>query len=350
MSVANFIPSIWNASLVTRFAAHEVLAATMNRQYEGDARRGNKVKITGSSTPTIQNYATGTGGVARTMNTEKPNTVQIDLNIDQEKGFQFEVDDIDATQAAGSFGPIMSDSAAALVEDAEAFLAAQLLSEGMPIGDRTVATTADAAIGATKLVAGWNAFQRHDIGKAITGTNVPASSKITDVSNDGTTATINNALTVAAATGDVLTIGTDPTAVATGDDAYNMALSLATALTNNKVPLSNRFLAVNGAYSQFLLGANSKLSNVNTSGMSEGLRDAVIGRLLGFTVVTTPLLTADPSIPTAVGYHGSASAYVSQIDKNEAFRSHDSFADVFRALHVYGGKTVRPQAIQIYQP
>ena len=51
----------------------------------------------------------------------------------------------------------------------------------------------------------------------------------------------------------------------------------------------------------------------------------------------------------AVAFHQPALAYVSQVNEQEALRDQDSFADRVRGLHVYGGKIVRPTAVQIYK-
>ena len=46
-----------------------------------------------------------------------------------------------------------------------------------------------------------------------------------------------------------------------------------------------------------------------------------------------------------MGGHMSACATASHIAKTEVVRDPDSFSDVIRGLHVYGGKVLRPEAI-----
>lgn len=273
MAIANFVPEIWSSALLVRFAESEVVAGTVNRQYEGDATRGNTVNITSITTPTVVDYS-----VSRTITAQDLADTTQALLIDQEKAFSFNVDDVDRVQAAGSFEPVTRDAAAALVEDSETFILDRMKAQG------TMTT--------------------------------------------GTSAGSTNILNAA--------------------DAYDEVNKIRTAMRNAKVPAGDRFLVVNPDYAEFLLGADSKLSSVDTSGSPAGLRDAVIGRLLGFTVLESPLLT-NANGPIAVGYHRSAVAYVNQIDKVEALRNQTKFADIVRALHVYGARVVRPTAVHGFQ-
>jgi hypothetical protein len=80
------------------------------------------------------------------------------------------------------------------------------------------------------------------------------------------------------------------------------------------------------------------------SGDTQGLREAALGRLLGFDIYTSENLpvTAKPQV---LAFYRPAVAYVSQIEKTEAMRATDKFADRLRGLHVYGAKVVRPTAV-----
>src|SRR5690606_29174866 len=122
----NFIPQIWSAALLTRFAANEVVLPTVNRSYEGEARNGNRVNITSITTPTVQDYKAS----GRTITPEALSDTQVPLLIDQEKAIAFKVDDVDRVQAAGSFEAVTADAARALVEDAESYVLGKMMSEG----------------------------------------------------------------------------------------------------------------------------------------------------------------------------------------------------------------------------
>lgn len=141
--------------------------------------------------------------------------------------------------------------------------------------------------------------------------------------------------------------GGTPTDITDGEGAYAMVLALRRQLSQLKAPLGDRYLAVNPAFSEFLLGADSKLSQADMSGSPAGLRDATIGRLLGFNVVETALLS--PSLACAVAYHRSAVGIASQLDKTEALRDPKRFADIMRGLHVYGIKILRSASVLYWQ-
>ena len=76
-----------------------------------------------------------------------------------------------------------------------------------------------------------------------------------------------------------------------------------------------------------------KITNADTLGATEGLREAAIGRLLGFEAnVSENLPVADKL--QVIAFHRSAIAFVSQIQKTEAMRAENKFADRLRGLHV----------------
>lgn len=137
------------------------------------------------------------------------------------------------------------------------------------------------------------------------------------------------------------------TAPTDGNSAFDAVLKVRTALSDLKVPPGGRTLLCNPLFSQMLLGADSKLSEVNTSGSPAGLRDATIGRLLGFNVVENALMS--PGKAAFAAYHQSALGWASQLDKVESLRHPSKFADIIRGLHVYGMKVLRPTAILTYQ-
>lgn len=144
------------------------------------------------------------------------------------------------------------------------------------------------------------------------------------------------------------TVVTPDTAVSDGNTAYDLILQMRTELSSStvKAPLAGRTLLVNPEFSRYLLGADSKLTNVDMSGDEVALRSATLGQLLGFQVVESPLLS--PGTPAAAAYHRSAIGYVNQLDNVEALRDTRKFADIVRGLMVYGGRVLRPEATLVY--
>ena len=95
MSVQNFIPELWIARILAKLRKAYVYAALCNREYEGEIRQaGDTVRIGGIGPVTIRNYDPGVPLVSEELEDEQ----QI-LRIDQQKYFNFQVDDVDRAQA-----------------------------------------------------------------------------------------------------------------------------------------------------------------------------------------------------------------------------------------------------------
>lgn len=85
------------------------------------------------------------------------------------------------------------------------------------------------------------------------------------------------------------------------DDPYLGLVDARTALNLHSVPPSQRFLAV-GANVENAILKSDRLSKFDTSGSTDAMREAVIGRIAGFTAVTA--IGLDPDI--AVAAHRTA--------------------------------------------
>ena len=279
MTLTHFIPELWSASILENFRRDTVLVGMANRDYEKAFTAGSKIHIPGIVDVKVKDYKTGAvtaSGGTKVPRTTVPDAVEstgIEITIDQEKSFDFLVDDIDAAQANQSLDAYTKSAAAALVEDAETFLTAMLTSKGT----------------------------------AVTGIAKPTN----------------------------------------WETAYAAILKLRGKLSAEKVPAMDRVLLINAAFEEFLLSDGSKLTSFDKSNMTDGLREATIGRLLGFDVVTSPWL--DNTKPMAVAFHKPSVAYVSQVEKTESMRAEQTFADRVRGLHVYGGEVLRPKAIQVFK-
>lgn len=138
-------------------------------------------------------------------------------------------------------------------------------------------------------------------------------------------------------------------AITTAAHAYASVVAIRQALVKAKVPSSDRYLAVSPEFASLLLGEGSKVTSFDPMG-DDPVRNGVIGRLLGFTVVEHPLLTHTSNRPCAVGLHAPSVGYVGQIEKVEAGRMELAFADYVRVLNVYGTKVLRATAVQTHLP
>ncbi|MFD2396359.1 P22 phage major capsid protein family protein [Prauserella oleivorans] len=142
MAVTAFIPQIWSAFLQTAFQEREVIASTLTREFEGEAVRGNVVRVPFAATPSVVDYA----AAGRTINAEEATVTTVDVPVDHEDAFAVKIDDVDRAQAAGSFEPVMRAASGALVEKYETRLAEMLLTGGTALdGSGTDAADGDAA-------------------------------------------------------------------------------------------------------------------------------------------------------------------------------------------------------------
>jgi hypothetical protein len=163
MAIDHFIPEIWNANILENFRQTAIFAGLANREYEGDATKGNTVHITGVVDVEVKDYKAAN----RTTTADDITDTGIDLLIDQEKNFDFYVDDIDRAQAAGSLDAYGRSAANGLVTDADQFLAALLIAGGIAVTPGAPATDAASA---------WNVFR--DLRKVLNKNLVPQGSRV----------------------------------------------------------------------------------------------------------------------------------------------------------------------------
>lgn len=137
MAISNFIPTIWSAAILEAFKTSQVIIPSLNRQYEGEVAQGNIVKITGITTPSIQDYSS-----SRSLTIDALSDTTQSLAIDQMKAISFKVDDVDRVQAAGSFDPVTMDAGRALAEDAESYVIGIMKANGTSAGTAAITTPA----------------------------------------------------------------------------------------------------------------------------------------------------------------------------------------------------------------
>jgi N4-gp56 family major capsid protein len=123
ISINAYIPEVWAAELLSSLKAAHIYGgpSIVNRNYEGEIRNaGDTVRITSISRPTVANYVPGVTSIVPEQLTDSQRT----LVVDQSKYFSFEVDDVDARQAAGSvMAEGMREAAYALSDIADRFIA-----------------------------------------------------------------------------------------------------------------------------------------------------------------------------------------------------------------------------------
>lgn len=120
MSVATFIPELWNARLLHALDKSHVAANLVNRNYEGQIKQqGDTVHINSIGAVTVNDYTRNTD----ISDPEVLTTTDQTLEINQSKYFNFQIDDVDAAQAAGDMmDTAMQRAAYALNDVSDAFL------------------------------------------------------------------------------------------------------------------------------------------------------------------------------------------------------------------------------------
>ena len=120
MAISNFIPTVWSENLYTQLDKKYIAVANCNRDYEGEIReRGNKVRICGVGNVLVSEYTKNTNMTAPSSLSD---TVR-ELEIDQAKYFNFQIDDIDRAQSSPKLmEAAMRNAANALANDADRYV------------------------------------------------------------------------------------------------------------------------------------------------------------------------------------------------------------------------------------
>lgn len=139
MAVTGFIPKLWSARLLNALDKSHVFANVVNRDYEGEIKKmGDTVHINTIGAVTIGTYTQNTDF---SSGPETLATTDQTLTIDQAKYFNFQVDDIDAAQAAGDImDKAMTRAAYGLADASDKYIAGILA--GAADASNTVSTSA----------------------------------------------------------------------------------------------------------------------------------------------------------------------------------------------------------------
>lgn len=105
----------------------------------------------------------------------------------------------------------------------------------------------------------------------------------------------------------VATDASIPTLAADGSNALAVLIAARAVLNARKVPMGDRYIALSPDAEAAFLNVE-QLQKANEAGSDGVLREATLGRLLGFTIVTDPNLTDG----LGVAYHTDAFAHVTR--------------------------------------
>ena len=280
MAVTNFIPELWSAEVQLPFEKALVFGqpTVANTKYEGSIKQmGDTVNVTTISDPTVKGY-------------DKDNDIEIEdvsdgnikLVIDQGDYFAFRVNDVDRVQAAGDFqSPATQRAGFGLKDKVDKFIASQFAKTAANGGPKS-------ALGAQKVING-------------VGGNIPGADQLT---------------------------------------AYDVLVKLANALNKENTQTDGRYVVIDPDFLA-ALQHDPRFSRVDASGSEETLRNGIVGRALGFDVLTSNNVTGGL---VCAGVPGALS-FANQLTEVEAMREQGRFADIVRGLNVYGAKIFYPEGL-----
>lgn len=297
MTINNFNATIWSRSILENLNKRHVFAGVMNRDYEGEVKMGEAVKINSIGRITVKDYTrnAGAGGTAAAptiAGIDRPEILQssaLFLTPDQAKYFNFEIDDVDKYQQQPKLMAQATKEASYAMSNVVDLYCNSVLQTG-------VAGTTDG-----------------------TGNRLEAR-----------------------------TIGTG----AGDDDAYETLVDLKVKLKENDVDDDGLWIVVPPWFTG-MLEKDVRFTNYGTAQNRATLENGRIGRAAGFEIMesnnlsgaTSGTLAVAGGVFTIIAGNREAATFADQLDKVEAFRPQDGFNDALKGLHIYGAKVTRPYAL-----
>lgn len=283
-----FIPEVWSSKLVEKFYDATVFGEIANTDYEGEiAGQGSKVIIRTVPTMTIRDYEKGGNLVY-----ERPESANVELNIDKAKYFAFTVDNIDKMQSDLN---LMDDWAADGGEQMKISVDTGILAD-------IYADVPSANKGAT---AG-----RKSASFNLGATAVPV--------------------------------------VLTSSNVIEAITACATVADEQNWPETGRWIVI-PAWMRYLL-VNSDVKVASLMGDEKSvLRNGRVGMIDRFMLyVSNNVATTSDSgftVYNIIFGHKSGLTFASQMTQMETLKAESTFGDLVRGLNVYGYEVIKPVSL-----
>lgn len=324
-----FSPVIYSKKVQKTFRKTAVVEAITNNDYYGEiANMGDSVKIIKEPEITIVPYARGAKIVPQDLEDS-----DFTLVIDQANYFAFKMDDIEEAHSHVNFEALATDRAAYKLADKYDFEVLGYMS-----GYQKNATTG--LWEARTTASGTKAWSDADSDELL------AAHKLTK-SAFSTSGTGTHSI---------------PLGVKGTHDATPLELlsRMARLLDEQNVDKDGRWVVVDPVFMELLEDEDSKFMNrdyVDIDGkMTNGLKTRT--KIRGFELYVSNNLPTFGTGPAAISTTGSASNYgtvlaghssavatAQNLAKTETIRAVDTFGDIFRGMHVYGRKILRPETL-----
>jgi hypothetical protein len=126
LAYTNFKQTFWSKHIQHELEKKAILAEFTNREFQGEAKQGNQVKILGVGRPAIGDYVGTTIG-----DPENVADSSVFLTIDKAKYFNFAVDDVDRAQTVpGLMESLMEEATLAMALQIDTDIAAAAVNAG----------------------------------------------------------------------------------------------------------------------------------------------------------------------------------------------------------------------------
>jgi len=156
MAYTNFKQTFWSKHIQHELEKKAILAGFCNREFDGEVKYGNQVKILGVGRPTVGNYVGTSIGTPETVADSS-----VFLTIDKAKYFNFMVDDVDKAQSVpGLMESLMKEATIAMGLQIDSDIAAVSVNAGT-ISNSTQINTA--ALAKTAMDNGILALRESDV-------------------------------------------------------------------------------------------------------------------------------------------------------------------------------------------
>ena len=282
MAIDNFIPTVWSARLVQALSKNYVFASLMNRNWEPVARTGARTVRIGAVTTdiTVSDYAKNTDISSPQILDDSTQ----DLVLDQQKYFNFYVDDIDKFQ---SVPDLMSEAmrlSALKIGDVVDQYAEGVIRAGVTSGRTTANTTAFGSV------------------------------------NDGYFSSVNT-----------LKLAMDKANIPADRERFLV-------VPPEFIANVTKYVADKGVSGNLFAPATTE----------ETLRNGFAGRYLGFRLYVSNNVhatTGNAATATCLAGTMDGATFAEQISEINAYRPERRFGDAVKGLYVYAGKVVQPEQL-----
>ena len=141
MPYENFKPKVWSKEIITELHKQLCFTSGSDFKYEGEIKKGNRVKILGIGSPNVKDYVGG-----KPIDTpDKLADASIYLDIEEAKYFNVGVDDIDNLQKKGLLTTFANEAATIVAEKEDLYSAKKIaLGAGTKLAAKKISTKEEA--------------------------------------------------------------------------------------------------------------------------------------------------------------------------------------------------------------